>query len=211
MTFFLIIQGLFSQCIGLLIGKVHLIPINLTSRLTGFPALCYFIEQIQLIFTRHCRLIIYIKDRTRQLLIIIRTRIGSIARPSKCTCSIITIFESCACLQLHFFIDIKIPRCDSRRLERAYNTWVTLFTILITPVWIVIVTISQIISFFCRGTLLSSFCRSPPCSYRQAMFVIKDFLCCQKIRERIIECTFNNTFVSPTISERTCKCPAILQ
>ena len=64
--------------------------------------------------------------------------------------------------ELHLVVDVPIPCSDSRRCKVVYDTRVALVTVLITPVWVVIVVVGKPVSLICRCSLSTSFGRVTP-------------------------------------------------
>ena len=114
-----------------------------------------------------------------------------------------TILTSKSCSNLHIVVDLPIPCQQSCRSEVVNDTRVSLLTVLVTPIRVVSVVVSNPIHFVGRSSLRCTFGRVAPCGESKRMFVVftKEFLHTEIVRKSIIECSLYITLVCPTISD----------
>ena len=93
----------------------------------------------------------------RQVAVIIRPWIGSIV-PVECCYTSVAKRITKGCCKRCIIIDPEIMCQDSNRLVRFTYTGISLFTILVTPIWVVVVGAGQV-KHFLHGSTLSAILR----------------------------------------------------
>ena len=73
------------------------------------------------------------------------------------------ILSKKTCCQLHLLIDIPIPSEDSRRCEVVNNAAIALVTILITPIWVVLIVVCKPVSLVSTCALCRTLSWVTPC------------------------------------------------
>ena len=116
------------------------------------------------------------------------------------------IFPEQCSSKLRGIVDVPIPREQRSWRKVVHHARVTAFAILIAPIRIVLVIVSNPKTLIRSRALCTTLCGVTPCSKAQTMATHK-FLNTEEIRKGIIESAFHIASISPTIGETSTESP----
>ena len=119
------------------------------------------------------------------------------------------ILSKQACRKLCFVVNLPIPSEDSCWSEVVYYTAVATMAVLVAPIRVVLVIVSQPINLVGACSLRCTLGGIAPCREAERVSVVPLFLNAEEVRECIVESSFYITTVCPTISNVGCKRPAL--
>ena len=158
-----VVKSVLAVGCRLSVSIVKAIPLNLSVLLIAPPVDSCLPIRESLCCTVACIILIpYIIVATWKVLPVVRLWVLAIVIVQFRTL-IHRILSKETCRQLHFLVDIPIPCEDGRRCEIVYNTAIALVTILITPVWIVLIIIGKPVSLVSTCTLCRTLSWVTPC------------------------------------------------
>ena len=220
MSAFLIVERFPTFLFVAAVDKVELIPVDLSVRLVGRPVLakCFPLFE-QEILVRH---VVFVRIAARavasphvahargEVLIIVRSRIVSIAIPSQRRPAVERIGVAQVRSQSRVVVvAVPVPREDTCGSEGAHHARIAFFAVLVTPVWVVVVRVGQPIGLFCRSRLLRAFGRRAVGHERKRMVRAEALFRSEEISCRIVERTLDLPFFRSPITHRGSERPTV--
>ena len=202
------------------VDKVELIPIDLSVGLVGRPMLAKGLPLFeQEVLVRH---VVFVRTAARavaaphiahgrgEVLIVVRAWIVGIAVPTERSAAVERISIAQVSRHAHIVvIGLPVPRQDARGGKGSHHARITLFAVLVTPVWVVVVRVGQPIGLFCRRRLLRTLGRCAVGHEREGVVRAEAFFRREKIRRRVVERAFDHTFRCAAIAHRSRERPTV--
>ena len=152
---------------SLAVSIVKAVPLNLAVLLVAPPVdSCLPIREGLCCAVACIALIPHVIVATWKVLPVVRLWVLAVVIVQLCAL-IHRILSKKTCCQLHLLVDIPIPSEDSRRCKVINNAAIALVTILITPIWVVLIVISKPVSLVSTCALCRTLSWVAPCRQSQ--------------------------------------------
>ena len=198
-AFLHIVECLAAHGVGLLVGKVELIPVDLTS---GGRTRERVVERHPrgVVVSRHTmRSIPDVVGRAGEFLVVIRTGVGGVAIPAERRGAVVAVLERSAGDEAAVVVDVEVPCGDGRRLEGGDDAGVTLHAVLVAPVGVVVVRAGKSEGLLGGCALLGALGGSAPRGEGEAVAVAKLLLRGEEVAEGVVERALDDTLVGPAV------------
>ena len=111
------------------------------------------------------------------------------------------VFSEEGCGELHAVVDVPVPCGDGRRGEVVHYSRVTLVSVLVSPVWVVVVVVGKPVGLVGRSALGASLGRVAPGGETQGVAVHPLLLHAEEIGEGVVVGALHVSAVGPSVGE----------
>ena len=178
---FLVIERFSAGGLILPVHVVHTVPVDLSVGLGSRPEVHQVVVLVQQVrvLRQVVRVVLlgipHVEDAARHILVVVGSRVVSVAAPAQCRGAVHGVLEAGRCGELLRVVHFPVPRQDGRRFEVVHHACVALLPVLVTPVRVIVVRVGQPVSLFCRGPLLCALRGRAEGDQRERVAVVEAF------------------------------------